>query len=88
MEALYFGDVVPSERRAVSCAQREAINAQIEKEKEFLEGQLSPENAKKLETLEALFAKENSFENIDCFAYGLQFGILLMSEVKAENIVQ
>ena len=88
MEALFYGDVIPYERRAVSCVQREAIRTQINEEKEFLVGQLSPESAKKLETLDELFTQENSFEKIDCFAYGLQFGILLMSEVKAENIVQ
>ena len=81
MEALYYGEIRPFEYETKHSPEYDAAEADIEEAKTYLKGRLSPEDAEHLDDLEDLYNHFSTFENVDCFAHGLRFGILLMMDV-------
>ena len=81
IEALYYGEIRPFEHEAVHSPERDAAQAKIREEIAGLKGRLPPESAERLDDLDELYTRFALFEQEDCFAYGLRFGILLMMDI-------
>jgi hypothetical protein len=81
MHDLYFGRLVPWERGRSQDPHYTPITRKISGIKDHFKDTLPPEEYKRFEELENLYAQSSSIEDVELFEYGLSMGILLMIEV-------
>ena len=89
MEALFYGRVIPWERRADITDERRAILQKLDSEKRYFSEKLSPEDYKRFEGFEDLVGSDSQHEEIDIYTHGFTLGALLTLEVleKKEAII-
>ncbi len=81
---LYFGKIIPWERRSrYSEKQRELIR-KIELEEQYLAGRLPSEDSQRLQALANLYATLATEEEGEVFSYGFTMGALLMMDMAGE----
>lgn len=81
MYDLYFGHLVPWERGRSQNPDYTPVNRKISDIKEHFRDTLLPDEYKRFEELENLYADSSTIEDVDIFEYGMSMGILLMIEV-------
>lgn len=78
MDDLYYGRIVPWERRPTKSAERVEINHKIEIEKHYFIEKMSLDDCKRFQQLENLYMQATGIEDADIFAYGVAFGTRFM----------
>lgn len=80
---LYYGRLRPFERKVWKCPERTAVNQKIEEERRYFISKMSLDDCERFQALENLYGQSSGYENVDAFAYGLQFGALFMDAILA-----
>lgn len=81
IEGLYYGDFSAFGRKVTPAPQHKDALQKLEKLRRYFEEKLSVDDCQRLKDLGAFYERVSSFEQIDCFGYGLRLGVLLMCEV-------
>ena len=81
MDDLYYGRIVPWERRPKKNAERSEINRKIEIEKRYFIEKMSLDDCKRFQQLENLYMQATGIEDVDIFAYGVAFGTQFMLSI-------
>lgn len=78
MDDIFYGRIVPWERRPKKSAEREEINREIEIEKRYFIEKMSLDDCNRFQQLENLYMQATGIEDADNFAYGVAFGAKFM----------
>lgn len=81
MYNLYFGHLIPWERRQTQDPDYTLINRKISDIKVYFHNKLSSEDYEKMEEMGNLREETSAIEDVDAFSYGVCMGALLMMEV-------
>jgi len=81
MEALFYGHIIPWERRADMSDKHKAALQKIEIERNYFLGKLSTDDGQRFQKLEDLLMLSNQNEEVDIYTHGFTLGALLMYEV-------
>jgi len=89
MKALYYGRVIPWERRVVMTDERKKVEKSIEREKQYFAESMSTADRERFERLGNLCVSASCYEDVDIYSNGFTLGALLMLEVleNAESII-
>jgi len=81
MNDLYYGRLIPCERGRPQDPDYTPTQRKISDIKVHFKDTLAPEEWKRFEELENLYAQSSGIDDVDLFSYGLNMGILLMIDV-------
>lgn len=82
---LYYARYRPYERKVQQSAEMIAVNQRIEKERAYFLEKLSPEDCRRFQELEDLFARSSGYHSVDAFGFGLRYGAYFMDAILAED---
>lgn len=81
MEALFYGKVIPWERRNAMTLERKELEQKIEAEKRYFIEKMSPDDCQRFQALEDLFGAAAYDEEGEIYSQGFTLGALLMQEL-------
>jgi len=81
LRELYYGKVIPWERKSRICEAQSKMLKKIEEEENYFLSKLSPEDGERFKAFQKLNADFTSFEDGETFSYGLTMGVLLMIDI-------
>jgi len=84
LRELYFGKVIPWERKNRKCAEQGKLIQKIEDEERYLIGKISPDDSRRLKALFNLYSELATSEEAEIFSYGFTMGALLMMDMFEE----
>jgi hypothetical protein len=84
-ESLYYGDIIPFERKVQRTKENIALHKKIENELRYFAEKMSLDDNKRFEEFQNLHAQSSGYEQEDAFAYGFKFATMLMSAVFSEE---
>lgn len=89
MEALYYGKILPWERRVRMSDERAEIEKEIESERKYFIEEMSSDDRERFEKLENLYLNVCNCDDADIYNDGFTVGMLLMLEVleNTKNII-
>ena len=85
MQALFYGEVRPLERRCVMSEERKELEKSIEHEKRHFTDKMSLDDCKRFEELLGLYSGAAIDEEVGIYSHGFTLGALLMMEVIANK---
>ena len=75
---LYYGQIVPWERKPVRTEEYLEIHRKIEEVNQYFMQKMSMDDCERFQSLENLYGLSSSDEQFDAFSYGFQLGVALM----------
>jgi len=81
LRELYYGKVIPWERKSRICEKQLARLKKIEEEENYFIKKLSPEDGERFKAFQNLNADFTSLEDGETFSYGIAMGVLLMTDI-------
>lgn len=88
LRELYFGKVIPWERKNRKCEEQSKLIKKIEDEERYFIGKMSLDDSQRLQALSNLYSELATSEEGEIFSYGFTMGALLMMDMfeEAEHI--
>ena len=84
LNELYFGKIVPWERRNRKVAEQREIVSKIEAEERYFASKMSDEDCQRFQALSNLYSELATSSEAEIFSYGFSMGLLLMIDVMGE----
>ena len=84
LRELYFGKVIPWERKNHKCEEQAQLIQEIEDEEQYFIDKISPDDSKRLQALFSLYSKLAISEEAEIFSYGFTMGAFLMIDMQDE----
>ena len=84
LRELYFGKIIPWERKSRICEEQLARLKKIEEEENYFLNKLSPEDGERFKAFQNLNDNFTSSEDGDTFSYGIAMGAMLMMDILNE----
>jgi len=81
LKDLYFGRVIPWERRNAHSEEQRAIARKIEAEEKYFAGKMSSEDQERFQKLSGLYSELHESDEIELFSYSVTVGALLTADV-------
>lgn len=87
-EDLYFGRIIPWERKVPHTREFMDLHRKIEAEEKYFVGKMSLDDCQRFEAFKNLMSQTFSHEEIDIFTCGFKLGAALMAEVYAGQSIK
>ena len=84
LKDIYYGRIIPWERRNRKAAEQHEIVRKIDAEENYFESILSEEDRQRFKALSNLISELATTSEAEIFSYGFSMGLLLMAEVMDE----
>jgi len=84
LRELYFGKVIPWERKNRKCEEQSKLIKNIEDEERYFIGKMSLDDSQRLQALSNLYSELAMSEEGEIFSYGFTMGALLMMDMFEE----
>jgi len=84
LREMYFGKVIPWERRNRKSAEQSELVDKIESEEKYFVGKMSLDDCDRFQKLVSLYTQLGQSEEGEIFAYGFTMGALLMQDILDE----
>ena len=81
LEALFYGKIIPWERKSTNTHERKELGEKIENERQYFVERMSFDDCQRFEKMFSLFMQVNYEEEIDIYLHGFTLGSLIMMEI-------
>jgi len=81
LKDLYFGRVIPWERRNVHSEEQRTISRKIEAEEKYFTDKMSSDDRERFQKLSGLYSEPHESEEVELFSYSVTVGALLTADV-------
>ena len=83
---LYYGKIIPCERRGDKSERLLEIVQQIGEEEKYFASKMSPDDYARFEKLSKLYSELSDLEEFDAFSYSFALGAFMMQEMLEEAV--
>ena len=80
-EAMFYGKIIPWERRKTLNAERNEVEQNIKAGMDYFMEKLSPDDRQRIDELVSLYTQAGEDDDVDIFAYGFTMGVCIMLAV-------
>lgn len=81
LKDLYYGRVIPWERRNIHSEEQRVITRKIEAEEGYFADKLPPDDRERFQALSELYSELAEVSEAELFSYSVSFGALLMADI-------